>query len=1084
MAATPSTRNRRDPVARFTSSPVSESEIKAQLQCAQKIQSAQRARHAYSFWHPKPTRRTPTMEDTDIRLSASVGKDELQDRPDSVSTIRDESVVLDRTLSFDSVSIAQRMEEAARQRQYRDSPVSACHTDRVPLDPSPEVDDPCPPLRSYTVKEVRQNEKGHRKSLRKQKSQQRLAEQSGGHHNNGPMSGRHDLTAPRRSISDPAMRRPRDFAAQLIKKMKGSKSAKLTRPRSSPAAAPPHVDDFESKADLQRYLQGALPETVVVNQPPAAIAELPGSIPLPAYTPYRGSPAASTEQDTAKVSPTPVNGLQRATSSPPMPCCDPAPKMMRCDNCQFGIKHEDVYLQCLICNHGDRILCDACDSSGYSCRHQLIRKRRNYLQEVDGLYRSNSDRSPSPSRPQRNNTLLVDRTKIPHPHEVKYNSDTSAPITVQREGETPFRAQVLELQQREEQLARRERESELREREGMLRIREAELASRERTGEAKQNADFMRSCMEMAISLGAQFANISRSSSNASTTPSTTPPPLSTNGDHLDPYFPGSRSDTLDSSSAAFRAHGASKRKAGAGSRVNPSRSISGRQSTSKDSTEGQDAQDEEADDGRAPKRPRRGSESLPAEGKSSLYACHYCKFDSARYSDCNNTEKHYRGCSSGFWTDISRLKQHLYRVHYRKYHRCHKCWVSFKSDEEVTIHQRSTECIPGECPFPEKFDQDVYNELHKKRPKTSPEEVWFLVWDSLFPGTPRPSSPYTDQTTSGQPGLTDQQNQQTLAELLGARLGQQLPDEVRSFVLDQLWASMADLATQQSSRDATISAVATPASAADRSRMAANPPRLSIPTQMSPSENTSSQPVSAISSASTSDSRWHNLSAHRFSFSRPLTHKVTPPQAPLHSHHESTDSAIDSAIDTRSSSEHFFNVPTAYDPNDHGWGEGADSWEEGDEAGLALTTDFDFQLPSVEQPVSDRNPSPAPLAPVNLRSLEDPGDRLESNGIPILTSIQPKQLSEASVDSGYGSTNSARLARRPTAPTAKGSWPATQVEQQNTDALPDAQNNLVHQSETSQTVADGDIDWHALNVPWQDFIEPKGWDGNEQFQV
>jgi hypothetical protein len=1024
------------------------------------------------------------MEDTDLRLSASGGIDELQDRPDSVSTIRDESVVLDRTLSFDSVSIAQRMEEAARQRQYRDSPVSACHTDRIPLDPSPNVDDPCPPLRSYTVQEARRNEKEPRKSLRRQKTQQQSAEQSSDHHSTRPMVGGQDLAAPRRSISDPATRRPRDFAAQLIKKMKGSKSAKLTRPRSSPAAAPPHVDDFESKADLQRYLQGALPETVVVNQPPAAIAELPGSIPLPAYTPYRGPPGGPTEQDTVNVPPTPVNGLQRATSSPPMPCCNPAPKMMRCDNCQFGIKHEDVYLQCLICNHGDRILCDACDSSGYSCRHQLIRKRRNYLQEVDGLYRSNSDRSSSPSRPQRNDTLLVDRTRTPHSHNVKDDTDAAAPVRLQQGGERLFRAQVLELQQREEQLARRERESEFREREGMLRIREAELASRERTGEAKQNADFMRSCMEMAISLGAQFANISRSSSNASTTLSTEPIPPTANEIHLDPYFPGSRAGALDSDNAAVRAHGASKRKAGAGTQAVSSRTSSGRKPTSKDNGEGRDEGDDEAGSGGAPKRPRRGIDALPAEGKSYLYACHYCKFDSTRYSDCNNTEKHYRGCSSGFWTDISRLKQHLYRVHYQNYHRCNKCWASFRSDEEVALHQRSTECVPSECPFPEKFDQGVYNELHKKRPKTSPEEVWFLVWDSLFPGTPRPSSPYTDQTP-GQPGLTDQHNQQNLAELFGARLGQQLPNEIRSFVLDQLWASMADLATQQSSRDATISAATTPASATVRNRTATNPPRLSIPTQMSPSEHTSSQPVSAISSASTSDSRWHNLSAHRSSFSRPLNRNIPPTQAVLHSHRESTDSAIDSAIHTKSSSEHFFNVPTAYDPNDHGWGEGADSWEEGDEAGMAMTTDFDFQLPSgTQQHDPGRLQKPATLAPVNLRSLEDPNDHLESNGIPIATNIEPKQLSEASVDSGYGSTNSARLTHRPTAPMAKGSWPAVRVEQEDMNALPDAQDNSMHQPGTSHLVADGDIDWHALNVPWQDFIEPSGWDGNEHFQV
>lgn len=1075
--------NNRSPVARFNSSEFSESEIRAQLQTAEKIQSAQRSRQSYTFWHPRPSRTSP------VNLDSHASQ---QDRPESVSTAR-ESVAsaLDRTFSFDSLSLSQRAEEAARQIHYRDSPVSACHTDRVTLETRAEVDEPCPPIKVYTLKQARKDEKDYKKSLRKQRPQPDSSKPVPTLRKFDSLSwrGTTPTSSPRRAISDPSSR-PRELASQLLKKLKGSRSAR--RPQTSPAERVPHVDEFDSKADLQQYLhQGAIPETVIVAQPPAAIAELPGSIP-PAYTPYQSPSQPRREHDAAiDGEPTNPSSLQRASSSPSIPCCNPIPKMMRCDNCQFGIKHEDIYLQCLVCNHGDRIICNACDTSGYSCRHQLIRKRRNFLQEVDGVHQENVARSnsqPSAGHP----VALSDRTRGTHASWTDPGAEVSG---VSRSIHRDFKLNTREirLQQREQELQRREKEAAFTEREMRLRLKEEELAAKEKNTESRQNTDFMRSCLEMAVSLGAQFANISRSSSNASSAPS----PVSPRKDcPADPYFLASsleaatmashpslealRASELQNSCAkvaglpteaiGFITHGAPKRKVSKSSEPSSSRSNSGRRAytTGTPATTPYQLESNDEDEGElAPKRPKREIDAATAEGK--LYACPYCKFDPLRYSDRNTTEKHYRGCSSGYWTDISRLKQHLYRVHWQN-RSCTNCWITFKSEKDLEAHSRQATCETEPCPCPEKFDRAVYDELHKKRPKASSEEVWFIMYSLLFPGADRPSSPYTSQSSS-LPVLAHEQNRQSLVRLFEARLAQNVPNqpgispEIRSFVLNQLWASMADF-TEEQQVDADQG---TPADVARGSpTIPPRPSRLAIPDNTMEVSDGPSAPTSAVSATSSSSSRWHRLSAHRRSFSRPLVQAPTF-QAPFRSENQPTmPSTLTSAVDT-TPSEHYFNIPTPADEPD-GWGAGANSWQEGDEAGVAITTDFDFQLNNVQ---SFHGPEAAEKLTqssfhgpsITFENISGSEPVMHRNGIPITSRMQNKHSSEMSmVDSAYESLHPPDLLKHET---GQQPW-TTQMKTEDGTTPWDV-------NDESQ----GNVNWDALNISLQDFMEPNGsWDG------
>ena len=67
-------------------------------------------------------------------------------------------------------------------------------------------------------------------------------------------------------------------------------------------------------------------------------------------------------------------------------------------------------------------------------------------------------------------------------------------------------------------------------------------------------------------------------------------------------------------------------------------------------------------DDGQGSARKRRRDDDTRANDSSSdpearLLACPYSKYDPVRYSETNADEKQYRGCSSCYLVDISRLK-------------------------------------------------------------------------------------------------------------------------------------------------------------------------------------------------------------------------------------------------------------------------------------------------------------------------------------------------------------------------------------------------------------------------------------------
>jgi hypothetical protein len=116
-------------------------------------------------------------------------------------------------------------------------------------------------------------------------------------------------------------------------------------------------------------------------------------------------------------------------------------------------------------------------------------------------------------------------------------------------------------------------------------------------------------------------------------------------------------------------------------------------------------------------------------------FACPFCKKDSLRH----------RACYSVKLSKISYVKQHLSRDHYCPIY-CSVCMERFDSESERDIHNRARACQSQPLVDWGAVTQEQKQKLRRKPPKNSTEEEqWYIIYEVLFPGHPRPSSPYID---------------------------------------------------------------------------------------------------------------------------------------------------------------------------------------------------------------------------------------------------------------------------------------------------------------------------------------------------
>ena len=122
-------------------------------------------------------------------------------------------------------------------------------------------------------------------------------------------------------------------------------------------------------------------------------------------------------------------------------------------------------------------------------------------------------------------------------------------------------------------------------------------------------------------------------------------------------------------------------------------------------------------------------------------FACPFCKYDSIRYQACYNY----------LLRRIRDVKQHIIRCHKRPIY-CPRCYQEFENEAARDTHVRTAICTPCSPRLIDGITEDQRAALaNRVSAKVSSEEQWFSVFEILFPGYPRPSSPYIDRGLSGQ---------------------------------------------------------------------------------------------------------------------------------------------------------------------------------------------------------------------------------------------------------------------------------------------------------------------------------------------
>ena len=181
-----------------------------------------------------------------------------------------------------------------------------------------------------------------------------------------------------------------------------------------------------------------------------------------------------------------------------------------------------------------------------------------------------------------------------------------------------------------------------------------------------------------------------------------------------------------------------------------PSSASTGKRRRDHDNNDNDNDEDHE-DQQRQPSRKklRHTNTSISIDGR--LLACPYCKYDPTRYSERNIEQKNYRGCSSIYLTSISRVKQHLYRVHKRPDYYCACCFSVYQDEAALSVHSRiRPACEVKEACFTEKMATEQVNFIKRRTIGKTPSESWFEIYKILFPHAPIPETPYVETVSPG----------------------------------------------------------------------------------------------------------------------------------------------------------------------------------------------------------------------------------------------------------------------------------------------------------------------------------------------
>ncbi|KAI0124762.1 hypothetical protein BJ170DRAFT_685643 [Xylariales sp. AK1849] len=127
-----------------------------------------------------------------------------------------------------------------------------------------------------------------------------------------------------------------------------------------------------------------------------------------------------------------------------------------------------------------------------------------------------------------------------------------------------------------------------------------------------------------------------------------------------------------------------------------------------------------------------------PGDTSDRIFACPFFKSDPVTY----------RSCSTSILKDIRRVKQHLWRSHTLPLY-CPICQVTFTQEANRDRHIIERVCSTRP---PRQFAGITIQQRERLSRRSNPcdtkETQWFKMWDIVFPGVPRPRSPYVGNET------------------------------------------------------------------------------------------------------------------------------------------------------------------------------------------------------------------------------------------------------------------------------------------------------------------------------------------------
>ncbi|UZP35043.1 hypothetical protein NXS19_002859 [Fusarium pseudograminearum] len=152
---------------------------------------------------------------------------------------------------------------------------------------------------------------------------------------------------------------------------------------------------------------------------------------------------------------------------------------------------------------------------------------------------------------------------------------------------------------------------------------------------------------------------------------------------------------------------------------------------------------DDSGSNERNPHRKRR-----PEGEKDTRFACPFFKHNPTKFID-------ERSCCGPGWTNVQRVKEHIFRKHGPPEFQCSRCFADFESHSRLEEHRRSkVACEVRDRPSsPPHVDEGTMQLLKQRKKSTNPLteiDKWYTVYKIIFPHETQVPSPYYELNERG----------------------------------------------------------------------------------------------------------------------------------------------------------------------------------------------------------------------------------------------------------------------------------------------------------------------------------------------